>query len=708
MRRGITLDLARRKTDTSDILKRLNTKKECNITVKRTKNKILQAIEACNELLRSGRLVDDGTTEVVTDLDRLKAYCKTIEENGIYAFDVETTGLNPWADIFVGFSFYTPGEKAIYVPLNHTDVNNERVSGQLELKEVVPIIKLILESGELKGIMHNAKFEFKVMRLQAGVKTKWVYWDTQIAACLLNENENHELKKLYAKYIEKGSKGEGFKELFGTSVPFNYTPLNVAGIYGAGDSYKTFKLYEFQKGFIHSEREDMKAIVHVMHDIEMPLLPAVVEMELRGVQIDKDFAKQLEEQYSDMLAEVKSRLDVFVSKYEDRIKAHPVLKRLAVNKEGKAEINYNSPKQLQPFIYDVLECPAVEFKWVQGQKTEDKGTGEEILKKLQTKFPKITFFSDLLEYRGINKLLTTYICKIPETVNPDTNAVHCQFKQCGARTGRFSSANPNLQNIPSKNKDIRKIFVAREGYLLVSVDYSQIEPRILASLSGDSIMREAYNAGRDLYAELASVIFEKPAEECGDGTEERSITKGILLGLMYDMQAESIAEKFRKPKRWGQMIYNTFFHKFPLVKRFVDLAVAMAEETGYITTIDGRKRRLPDIKKDPRTPAYKQAHRQVVNSIIQGSSADITKKAMIKIGTNEELKQMGVTMLITVHDEIISEVPKEYIKQAVPIILVCMREAAEETIDIPVKMDVEITDRWYGELFNDEYLKEVC
>jgi DNA polymerase I-like protein with 3'-5' exonuclease and polymerase domains len=526
-----------------------------------------------------------------------------------------------------------------------------------------------------------------------------------IGGKLLNENEHaHRLKYLHAKYVlEDESKEENFADLFGDKVPFNYVPIDIAGIYGAYDTIKTYELYLFQDNFLSCDRKDMRKISHVMHDIEMPLIPILMKMELRGIKLDRRRAKELETIFTGELIEVTEKLNNFVAKYDEAIKGNPTLARLAY-KKGTLELNYNSPPQVKEFIYDILKCDCVSWKYVKGTKTPEYGTGEDIVKKLKEKYPKISFFDDLLRFRGISKLLNTYIVKM-QNIADSEDIIHCIFNQYGAATGRFSSQDPNLQNIPAHEKRIRTMFVARDGFVLASMDYSQIEPRTLASLSGDETMRGAYLEGEDLYSELASFIFEKLIEECGDGTEERSATKGVLLGIMYDRTPESVAAEFKKSTSWGREVVGKFFNRFPKVKNFVDFSVYEAETLGYVTTIDGRKRRLPDIQKDRTSAAYKQAHRQVVNSRIQGSAGDIMKKAMINIDRDERLKKYEVYMLITIHDELIFEIKEEDVAEVIPIIEENMLKAGEDTIDVPCKVDTEITKVWYGEKLNKQYLE---
>ena len=418
-------------------------------------------------------------------------------------------------------------------------------------------------------------------------------------------------------------------------------------------------------------------------------------------------------------------------------------------------INLNSPTQLAILLYDVLGIAPVDKK-------SPRGTGEDILEKINIPLTRI-----LLEYRRLQKLMSTYITKLPASLNPRTGRLHASFNQVGTDTGRFSSADPNMQNIPARNKDIRQMFVASPGYCLLSSDYSQQEPRLTAHMSRDEKMINAYKQGKDLYAEIASIAFNQPYENCleyvngvysEEGYRRRQTSKAIVLGVCYGKGVPAIAEDLGITRQEAQKVYDEIMFHFPGLKQFMIESQNMARELGYVDTVWGRKRRLPNMQLEPYEFSYSgkvptnfdplafdqevsnevpegikrkysamldraswsekqriiaqarnegiiikdnsgyiaEATRQCVNSRIQGSAADMTKKAMLLVGKDSQLREWGFRLLLTVHDELIGECPKENAKQVAERFSALMIEAAKD-LDVPSKCDVVITERWYGE-----------
>lgn len=719
MRDGVKLDLERESVTLDDISGRLAHKKVCNITLKRNKNKLEAALNVINELVKSGRLHAEGEVETIRTPERLREYMEHCRKNGEYVLDVETTGLDIFNDILVGICLYTPGEPSAYVPFNHTDLQNIRVPGQMTEEECRDVMIPYLDDPDLRCDNHNIKFDNKMLLWNWKHRIANIYWDTMIAGFILNENEPHGLKPLHNKYILHGQgSNEDFGDLF-EDVPFNYVPIDIATVYGANDGFKTYALQQFQAQFIKREhkREDFRKMAHVFFDIEMPLIDVCTDMELRGVEIREDFAKELSEDFKKELVEVEAKCDAYVEKYKNYILDHNTLMRLT---KGTCKINYNSPQQVAALFYDIFRLRSVSRK-------EPRGTGDKIIqkhlsiaKKKGTKKAQefIEFLQNYQRYKEINKLLGTYVDKIPAVKEPKTNAVHTTFNQYGAVTGRFSSSDTiskiNLQNIPSKEKRIRKIFKAREGYKLVGGDFSQIEPRVLAYCSGDEAMQDAYKHGRDLYAIMGSKVYNLPYEECrefypdgtvnAEGKHRRTTMKSVLLGIMYERGATAIGEQFDKSAEWAQKLIDDFYKSFPKIQQYRLWVEHFAETYGYVTTVCGRKRRLPDMQlEDKDNYKYQEAHRQSLNSIIQGSSADIMKLAMIAIYRDPRYKELDCHMIITVHDELIMEVPEENVKAGAELLVSTMKRVGHSLIDLPMSVDAEVNDYWYGENLAERY-----
>lgn len=718
-RKGLEINMSREEVGMDDISKRLVHNKVCNVTVKRNKNKLENALAVIQELVKSGRLHAEGEVETIRTPERLKEYMDHCKQSGEYVLDVETTGLDIYNDILVGICLYTPGETSAYVPFNHTDLQNVRVADQMSEEQVRDIVIPYLQDQELRCINHNIKFDNKKLAWDWKQVIVNIYWDTQIAGNVLNENEPHKLKPMYNKYILHGKgSGEDYKDLF-DRIPFNYVPIDIATVYGANDGFKTYALYKFQAQYLREDhpREDFRKMYYVFREVEMPLIPLCTDMEMRGVEIREDFAKELSEDFNKELVEVEAKCDAYVEQFKQYILDHNNLMRLT---KGTCKINYSSPQQVAALFYDIFKLKSVSRK-------EPRGTGDKIIQKfLSTAKKKDTKksreFAEFLEnyrrFKEIKKLLGTYVDKIPQVKEPKINAVYTTYNQYGAKTGRFSSSDTvskiNLQNIPSKEKRIRKIFKARDGYKLVGGDFSQIEPRVLAFLSGDESMINAYKEGKDLYAIMGSQVYQLPYEDCREfypdgtvnteGKHRRTTMKSVLLGIMYERGAAAIGEQFNKSAEWAQQLIDNFYKSFPKINQYRLKIENMAETYGYVTTITGRKRRLPDMQlEDKDDYRYQEAHRQSLNSVIQGSSADIMKLSMIAIYNDPRYKALDCHMIITVHDELIMEVPEDHIKEGAELLVGTMKRVGHSLIDLPMSVDAEVNDYWYGENLAEKY-----
>lgn len=718
-REDIKMDMSRESVTAEDISSRLAHKKVCNISLKRNQNTLNKGLSVINELVKSGRLKAEGEYEVIRTPERLQEYMSKAKENGAYILDVESTGLDVYHDILVGICLYTPDMPSAYVPFNHTDLENKRVEGQMTEEECKAVMLPYLADPDLKCINHNIKFDDKILTFSWGQRIANVFWDTQVGAQVLNENEKHGLKPLYNKYILDGKgSDEDFGDLF-EDIPCNYIPIDIFAIYGANDGFKTWAVYDFQKKYLNPEakREDYRKLYHVFRDIEMPLIDVCMDMELRGVEIREDYAKELSEIFNKEMQEKEALCDAYVKEFEEYIKENATLMRLT---KGTGKINYNSPQQVACLLYDIFQLKSVSRK-------EPRGTGDKVLqkhrhnaKKAGTKKSKkfLEFLDNFQRYKECGKLLSTYIDKIPAVKCDKTNAVHTNFNQYGAKTGRFSSSDKitkiNLQNIPSHEKRIRKIFRARDGYKLVGGDFSQIEPRVLAFISGDEAMQDAYKEGKDLYAIMGSKVYNMSYDDCREfypdgtvnpeGKERRTTMKSVLLGIMYERGSQAIAEQFDKSAEWADTLISDFYKSFPKVNQIRLKVEKLAEEYGYVSTIEGRKRRLPDMQlSDHDDYRYQEAHRQSLNAVIQGSSADIMKLSMIALYNDPQYKELGCHMIITVHDELIMEVPDENIKAGAELLVNTMKRVGHSLIDLPMSVDAEVNEYWYGENLAEAY-----
>ena len=718
----------------------------------------------------------EDETLIIRDELELSTYITKAIANGEIAIDTETNGLDPLTDACVGVCLYTPKEKTVYIPINHVSyITMERVSNQLT-EEVVAKYLRLLDEAKTRIIMFNAVFDIRVLKDQVGVKLS-CYWDCKIASKLLNENEDYGeggLKPLYTKYV-LGGIGDAFDfdSLF-KGIKCSLIPINVFALYAGHDPKITWGLYDWQKQFIYYEpecsredRDGMNGVSWVFFNIEMPIVDVIVEMEDTGVTLDVDYAEELRIKYTDLKERAQNNVYSIMSEYEDEIEKYRIN-----HADCKLDnpINIGSPTQLSILFYDILG-------YTSPDKKSPRGTGKAIMKSWKTPLA-----DAILEYKAVDKLLGTFIIKLPKDRNPNDGRVHGRYNQYGAKTGRFSSKDPNLQQIPSHNKDIRPMFVASEGYVLMSSDFSQQEPKCLASLcrkAGDSQMYDTFMAGKDLYSEIASKAFHKTYDECREFDdngnknppeykERRTQAKSILLGVLYGRGTASIGEQLGCSEEQASAIKDSVFMGFPAIEEFEQSSLAMAKEKGYVTTVCGRKRRLPDLQLpeysfewekgyepdgdildfdeiDVEVPYSKQkfyirklnnargfkargtiiekakqehiiimsnygkiadATRQCVNSRIQGSASDLTKLAMIELFRNEKLRELGFRILIPVHDEIIAECPEKNAKECARLLAETMSHSAEEILEMPIKCDVEVSKAWYGKEYEINFTDE--
>ena len=413
-----------------------------------------------------GKFKDDYI--IITNETDLDVYFQQCALNGVISIDTETTGLDPMLDRIVGLCIYTPNNKAAYVPINHTSyVTGVRVDNQLTEKQVANRLEELLCSNPAI-IMFNAKFDIRVIRNQLGVKDIYCTWDAYLASRLLNENEeSNGLKALHQKYVLNGKEDEfKFDALF-KGVTADKIPINTFYLYAAHDAIITYELYEYQKQFLYYDktcdneaRNGMNGVSWVFFNIEMPCVKVVCDMEDNGVQFDFDYQQKLSEKYNRLLEEKENEFYKICNTWGNEIYEYR-----QKHKDCKLDdpINIGSPTQIAILLYDILQIEPPDPK-------SPRGTGEAILQKIDSPIAKA-----ILDYREMSKLVSTYIDKLPNCVNPKDGRIHCSFNQYGADTGRFSSSDPNLQNIPSHNKDIRKMFVATNEEKLVSTDTHQFE-----------------------------------------------------------------------------------------------------------------------------------------------------------------------------------------------------------------------------------------
>lgn len=580
------------KASTKTVVKRASSKK---LSIPDQINIIRQEVQRILGKYQDNTLVIRNYSDFVSYIDKAVS-------NNLIVIDTETNNsLDPISCKLMGLCLYTPGLKQAYIPVNHTDYQDNKLDNQITEAQIKEQLSRIVQ-GQI--IMHNGKFDYEVIKCTCDIEVEPT-WDTMIGARILNELERAGLKEQYISKIDSSQEKYDIENLF-EHIPYNYVEPELFALYAATDSYMTYKLYQYQKQ--QFDLPDHKKLFSLFKDIEMPVVKVCAEMELAGIEIDQDYAKRLSSKYHKQSEAVELEIQQELTKYSKQISDwrqtkeanyHPPKK--TGDGEGKSKSEQladppqiSSPTQLSILLYDIL-------KVTPPNKEKPRATGEPELSKMDLPLCKL-----ILKKRGLDKLISTYIDKLPACVSPIDNRLHAHFNQIGADTGRFSSSDPNLQNIPSHSKDIRLLFKAADGCILVGSDFSQQEPRLLSMYSQDENMMNAYKEGKDLYATIASGVYKNSywdnMEHHQDGTanpegkKRRSNCKSLLLGIMYGRGAASIAEQIGSDYNGAQKIVDDFYSGFPKVKSWMDRTEQDASINGYVEDFWGRRRRLPDIQ----------------------------------------------------------------------------------------------------------------
>lgn len=564
------------------------------------------------------------TYRIVQDAEALDQLVGMLLMKKEVSFDTETTSLDPLLCELVGISFSVEPHKAFYVPC----YPHERDKTDRVLKKLRPVF----ESGSIAKIGQNLKFDIMVLNAY-GVEVNGFLYDTMIIHYLLESESRHGIDYLARKYLNyapipiEALIGKGTKQL-----SMDRVGLETAAEYAAEDADVALQL----KQVLWKELEQVSSLVEVYKKIEEPLIRVLAEIEETGVKIDK---KALDDSAEKLNAELKQ--------LEEKIKTIA----------GEPRLNVNSSRQLGEVLFEKLkidEKPKM-------TKTKQYRTDEEYLASLDHKHEVIGM---ILEYREIKKLLSTYVEALPLLINPKTGRIHTSFNQAVTATGRLSSNNPNLQNIPIRNergREIRKAFVPADSHhLILSVDYSQVELRLMAHLSGDPALIEAFAHGQDIHAATAAKIFGVPISKVTD--EQRRQAKTANFGIIYGISAFGLSQRLGITRTEARNLIDGYFASYPSVREYIDRTIAEAREKGYVTTVYGRRRLLPDIR-STNANVRSYAERNAINAPIQGSAADIIKLAMTEV--SEKLKKGKYTakLILQVHDELVLDVPEDEIEE---------------------------------------------
>ena len=607
-----------------------------------------------SDVAEAGRKPEQETDYVVVQSQaQLDSMIAAIEETGNFAFDTETTSLDAMQAELVGLSFATAPGRAWYVPVGH------REGGQLPLEPVLAAVRPLFESLEIAKCAHNANYDMTVLA-NHGVRFANVDFDTMIAAHLLGRSYNQlGLKELSLDVL--GHEMTNIKELIGSGrkqVTFDHVDISAAADYAAADSDITFRLRDVFEPQL--QQDDLRGL---MDETEMELLPVLVTMQRHGIRMDAGVLHEMSADLYQQMSEIENDLYQSIG--------HTV--------------NINSPQQLSALLFQELGLP----------KTKRTKTGystdANALEGLKGVHPVV---DRILEYRQVSKLKSTYVDALPEMVNPVTGRVHTSYNQTGSATGRISSSDPNLQNIPVRTemgRQVRRAFVAdgAPDWQLFSADYSQIELRVLAHLSKDPGLLEAFRRGEDIHSATASLMFEVPLNEVD--SEMRRIAKVLNFGVIYGLSPHGISQQTGFTREQGREFIDTYFAKYPGISEYLEQIKSRARADQYVETAMGRRRYLPEIN-SPNFNTRGAAERMAINMPIQGTAADIMKLAMVRVQRRLDAEEMRTKMLLQVHDELVFETPREEMDALRDLVFDEMPAAMD--LDVTLKVDAKWADNW--------------
>ncbi|MRF65370.1 DNA polymerase I [Escherichia coli] len=588
----------------------------------------------------------------------LERWVEKLSKASLFAFDTETDSLDTQEARLVGMSFAIEPGHAAYLPLGHDYLD---APVQLPLEEVLELMKPILESENILKIGQNLKYDAEVLE-NYDIELKGIGYDTMLESYVLNSVAGmgrHDMDSLADRHLNH--KTVSFEEIAGKGkkqLTFNQIALEEAANYAAEDADVTLLLHQA----LYPQLEAEPKLNHIFQNIEMPLVPVLVRMERKGVLIDANVLAAQSKVITARLAE---------------------LEKEAFELAGE-EFNLASPKQLQTILFEKLQLPVIK-KTPSGAAS----TNEEVLEELALNhaLPKL-----LLEHRSLAKLKSTYTDKLPLMINPRTQRVHTSYHQAVTATGRLSSRDPNLQNIPVRTEEgrrIRQAFIAREGYKVMAADYSQIELRIMAHLSQDKGLLTAFAEGKDIHKATAAEVFGVPLEQVT--SDQRRSAKAINFGLIYGMSAFGLARQLGIPRGEAQRYMDLYFERYPGVLRYMENTRLQASEQGYVETLEGRRLYLADIKSS-NGMRRKAAEREAINAPMQGTAADIIKKAMIAVDNWLQTEKPHADMLMQVHDELVFEVKESELERVQAQVQSLMEQSMK--LDVPLKVDVGIGDNW--------------
>ncbi|MGH1423645.1 MAG: DNA polymerase I [Pseudooceanicola sp.] len=601
---------------------------------------------------------DTQAYECVGDAARLTEWVAQIRERGYVAIDTETTGLDEMVVDLVGICLATDPGKACYIPLTHKAGEGEGLfgtselsEGQMPLKDALAILKPVLEDDAILKIGQNMKYDAKILK-RYGINVA-PFDDTMLISYAQHAGEHgHGMDTLSDRYL--GHSPIPIKELLGSGksqITFDRVPIEEAVKYAAEDADITLRLWQVMKPNLHRLK-----VTSVYETLERPLVPVLARMEMTGIKVDRDTLSRMSNAFSQKMAALESEIHELAGE----------------------TFNIGSPAQVGEILFDRMG-----LEGGKKGKTGKYSTPADVLEDLATEHD---MPARILDWRQLSKLKSTYTDALQTHINPDTGRVHTSYSIAGANTGRLASTDPNLQNIPVRTEEgrrIREAFVAEEGKTLLSLDYSQIELRILAHVAGIDALKQAFHEGQDIHAATASEMFGVPLADMTPDVRRQA--KAINFGVIYGISAFGLARNLRIPRDEAKGFIDRYFERFPGIKEYMDDTVAFAKENGFVKTLFGRRINTPEIgAKGPRAGF---AHRAAINAPIQGSAADVIRRAMIRM--DDAIADLPAKMLLQVHDELVFEVDAGAEDQVIEAARKVMENAADPAVQLTVPLVVD-------------------
>jgi DNA polymerase-1 len=607
----------------------------------------------------------DAVYTTVRDAEALQSWIDLIYTRGYVAVDTETTGLNEMTADLVGISLCVEPGQACYVPLAHKAGDGdglfgseERAEGQMGLEDALKMLRPMLQDDSIVKIGQNMKYDAKIFaRYDVAVAP---IDDTMLLSYALHAGlHNHGMDRLSEQYL--GHSPIPIKELIGSgksAITFDKVAIDTATPYAAEDADITLRLWKLFKPMLHA-----KQVTTVYETLERPLIPVLAKMEMNGIKVDRDTLSRMSNAFAQKMAGLEAEIHELAGQ----------------------SFNVGSPKQLGEILFDKLELPGGKKG-----KTGAYSTGVDILEDLATEHE---LPGRVLDWRQLSKLKSTYTDALQTHINQDTGRVHTSYSIAGANTGRLASTDPNLQNIPVRSEEgrrIREAFVAEEGNLLVSLDYSQIELRILAHIADIPALKQAFKDGHDIHAMTASEMFDVPLDEMTPDVRRQA--KAINFGVIYGISGFGLARNLRIPRAEAQGFIDRYFERFPGIKTYMEETVKFAKDHAYVQTLFGRKINTPEI--NAKGPGAGFAKRAAINAPIQGTAADVIRRAMIRMP--DAIKDLPCRMLLQVHDELIFEVPEDSVDQTIDTVRDVMENASDPAVkfDVPLVVDAGQGKNW--------------